>query len=161
MATTTISNVTPFWSLDNTRIDASDILTYSQPIFSNGFNKNKTRIDFGYDQSVASVKKNNAFTKAYNVAGVKIKCEEEFENNTQKISLRFHGKDKVLDKEVCFDEAINVDTDIYNRYDWSVKNGILYVTLYEKINPRPDFKRVKKESKKVDLKEDKKDGKEM
>ena len=101
--------------------------------------------DSYFDKTIPFIKKNNAFVRAYNVAGIKIKCEEEFKNSTQKMSLHFYGKDKVLDKEISFNETIPVDTDIYNRYDWSVKNGVLYVTLYEKINPKPDFKRVEKE----------------
>ena len=108
-----------------------------------------------FGQKITSIEKNNAFTRAYNVAGIKIKCEEEFKNRTQKMRLHFYGSGCVLDKKVSFDETINIDTYTYNRYDWSVKNGILYVTLYEKINPRPDFKRVEKESKKADSKEDK------
>lgn len=107
------------------------------------------------DDSIAFIKKNNTFVKAYNVAGIKIKCEEVFENSTQKMCLRFYGKDKVLNVERSFNKTINIDTDIYNRYDWSVKNGILYVTLYEKINPRPDFKRVEKETVKAKDSEEK------
>lgn len=110
---------------------------------------------FCVNLEMTSIKKNNTFVRAYNVAGIKIKCEEEFENSTQKMRLRFYGKDKVLDKEISFNETINVDTDIYNRYDWSVKNGILYVTLFEKINPRPDFKRVEKETVKTKDSEEK------
>lgn len=113
-------------------------------------------------RAIAIIKQNNTSVVAYNVAGIKIKCEEEFENITQEMRLHFYGKDKVLGKEIGFDETIIIDTDIYNRYDWSVKNGILYVTLYEKINPRPDFKRIEKEPKKINLhEEDNKNGNKM
>lgn len=115
----------------------------------------ETLCDSCFDNSIAFIKKNNTFVKAYNVAGIKIKCEEVFENSTQKMCLHFYGKDKVLNVECSFDKTINIDTDIYNRYDWSVKNGILYVTLYEKINPRPDFKRVEKEAVKAKDSEEK------
>ena len=80
---------------------------------------------------------------------MKIKCEENFVNRTESMYLIFSGKGKVLDKEITFEETIYVDTDTYDRYDWNIKNGILYVTLYKKINPRPDFKRVDKPAKKT------------
>ena len=96
------------------------------------------------NEDFGTIEKNNSITKAYNVAGMKIKCEEKFVNKTQDVFLHFTGKGKVLDKEINFDKTIYVDTDIYDKYDYSIKNGVLYVTLYEKINPRPDFKRVEK-----------------
>lgn len=153
---------TPLWFSGSTSIDADNIEAgiYSQKITASNLNKNNTWYSC-FDRAIASAKKNNTFTRAYNVAGVKIKCEEEFENSTQKMRLHFYGKDKILDKEISFDETININTDIYNRYDWAVKNGVLYVILYEKINLRPDFKRIEKESKKADSKEDKNNGKEM
>lgn len=96
-----------------------------------------------------TLEKDNSKTYAYDVAGMKIKCEENFVNRTESMYLIFSGKGKVLDKEITFEETIYVDTDTYDRYDWNIKNGILYVTLYEKINPRPDFKRVDKPAKKT------------
>lgn len=96
-----------------------------------------------------TLEKDNSKTYAYDVAGMKIKCEENFVNRTESMYLIFSGKGKVLDKEITFEETIYVDTDTYDRYDWNIKNGILYVTLYEKINPRPDFKRVDKLAKKT------------
>lgn len=156
MATTNISNVTPSWSLDNTAINTSGITTgiYNQEVASSNLSRNYSWVSC-FDQKIASIKKNNTFVRAYNVAGIKIKLEEKFENSTQKMCLHFYGNGNVLDKEINFDETINVDTDIYNRYDWSVKNGILYVTLFEKINPRPDFKRVEKETVKAKDSEEK------
>lgn len=102
------------------------------------------------------MERDNSTIQAFNVAGIKIKCEEEFVNKTKDMYLHFIGKGKVLDKELAFEETIYVDTDIYDRYDWNIKNGVLYVTLYEKINPRPDFKRVKKPAKKVEAVEENK-----
>ena len=96
-----------------------------------------------------TLEKDNSRTYAYNVAGMKIKCEENFVNKTESMRLIFSGKGKVLDGEITFKETIYIDTDTYDRYDWNIKNGILYVTLYEKINPRPDFKRVDKPAKKT------------
>lgn len=96
-----------------------------------------------------TLEKDNSKTYAYDVAGMKIKCEENFVNRTESMYLIFSGKGKVLDKEITFEETIYVDTDTYDRYDWNIKNGILYVTLYKKINPRPDFKRVDKPAKKT------------
>lgn len=40
--------------------------------------------------------------------------------------------------------------------NYNIKNGILYVTLYEKINPRPDFKRIEKPVKKAEAEEENK-----
>ena len=108
------------------------------------------------NEDFGSVEKDNSVIRAFNVAGMKIKCEEEFVNKTQKMYLHFSGKGKILNNELCFDKTIYVDTDIYDRYDWNIKNGVLYVTLYEKINPRPDFKRVEKPAKKTEAEEENK-----
>ena len=105
---------------------------------------------------LGTLEKDNSIIRAYNVAGMKIKCEEEFVNRTESMYLIFSGKGKVLNKELTFEERIYVETDIYDRYDWNIKNGILYVTLYEKINPRPDFKRVDKPVKKAEAEEENK-----
>lgn len=105
---------------------------------------------------IGTLEKDNSRTYAYNVAGMKIKCEEEFVNRTESIYLIFSGKGKVLNKEITFEKNIHVDTDAYDRYDWNIKNGILYVTLYEKINPRPDFKRIEKSAKKTAVEEENK-----
>ena len=104
---------------------------------------------------LGTLEKDNSIIRAYNVAGMKIKCEEEFVNRTEAMYLIFSGKGKVLDKELTFEETIYVDTDTYDRYDWNIKNGILYVTLYEKINQRPDFKRVDKPVKETKTEENK------
>ena len=85
------------------------------------------------------------FTKQYdtkiiygfNVAGMKIKCEEKFVNKTKEASLIFTGEGKVLDTKLNFYKEIPINTDIYENYEWKVKNGILYVTLLEKINEKP------------------------
>lgn len=103
-----------------------------------------------------TLEKDNSKTYAYDVAGMKIKCEEEFVNKTESMRLIFSGKGKVLDEEITFKETIYIDTDTYDRYDWNIKNGILYVTLYEKINPRPDFKRVDKPARKTAVEEENK-----
>ena len=105
---------------------------------------------------IGTLEKDNSITYAYDVAGMKIKCEEEFINRTESIYLIFSGKGKVLNKEFTFERTIYIDTDIYDRYDWNIKNGILYVTLYEKINPRPDFKRIEKSAKKTAVEEENK-----
>lgn len=103
-----------------------------------------------------TLEKDNSRTYAYNVAGMKIKCEENFVNRTESMYLIFSGKGKVLDKELTFEDKIYIDTNTYDRYDWNIKNGILYVTLYEKINPRPDFKRIEKPVKKAEAEEENK-----
>lgn len=105
---------------------------------------------------IGTLEKDNSKTYAYDVAGMKIKCEEEFVNKTESMRLIFSGKGKVLDEEITFKETIYIDTDTYDRYDWNIKNGILYVTLYEKINPRPDFKRVDKPARKTAVEEENK-----
>ena len=103
-----------------------------------------------------TLEKDNSKIYAYNVAGMKIKCEEKFVNRTEAMYLNFSGKGKVLDEELIFKETIYINTNVYNKYDWNVKNGILYVTLYEKINPRPDFKRIEKPLKKTEAEEENK-----
>ena len=96
------------------------------------------------DNSIAKEEKDNKKTIAYNVAGIKIKGDKIFENKTKTMKLHFYGETSVLGKTLKFDETIVVDTDIYNKYDWYVSNGILYVVLFEKINKEPEFKRVEK-----------------
>ena len=76
-------------------------------------------------------------TYAFKVAGMKIKCEEKFVNKTKEASLIFTGKGKILDVELSFYKEVPINTDIYEKYEWKVKNGILYVTLLEKINEKP------------------------
>jgi hypothetical protein len=98
---------------------------------------------------IADVEKDNKRTIAFNVAGIKIKGDKIFENKTKKTSLHFYGEADVLGKKLYFNETINVNTDIYNKYDWHVSNGILYVVLFEKINKEPEFNRVEKPKKVV------------
>lgn len=78
-------------------------------------------------------------TYGFNVAGMKIKCEEKFVNKTKEASLIFTGEGKVLDTKLTFYKEVPINTDIYENYDWKVKNGILYVTLLEKINEKPSI----------------------
>ena len=47
---------------------------------------------------IGTLEKDNSKTYAYDVAGMKIKCEEEFINRTESIYLNFSGKGKVLNK---------------------------------------------------------------
>ena len=70
---------------------------------------------------------------------MKIKCEEKFVNKTKEASLIFTGEGKILDVKLNFYKEIPIDTNIYDSYDWEVKNGVLYVTLFEKritVNPK-------------------------
>lgn len=78
-------------------------------------------------------------TYGFNVAGMKIKCEEKFVNKTKEASLIFTGEGKVLDTKLTFYKEVPINTDIYENYDWMVKNGVLYVTLFEKINENHQF----------------------
>lgn len=97
---------------------------------------------------VAWEEKDNKKTLAYCVPGIKVKCDEIYVNKTMSMSLHFYGEASILNSHSELDVTINVDTNIYDKYDWHVSNGILYVVLYEKINKRPKFTRVEK-SKKV------------
>mgnify|MGYP004474646165 CR=1 FL=1 len=86
-------------------------------------------------------------TYGFNVAGMKIKCEEKFVNKTKEASLIFTGEGKVLDTKLTFYKEVPINTDIYENYEWKVKNGILYVTLLEKINEKPPiFKHIEQEN---------------
>ena len=58
-------------------------------------------------------------------------------NKTKEASLIFTGEGKVLDTKLTFYKEVPIDTDIYENYEWKVKNGILYVTLFEKFNEKP------------------------
>lgn len=87
---------------------------------------------------------NNKLIYAYKVPGIRIKCEEIWNNKEKQFALNFFGENTIFDEIVSFNCKINVDTEIYEKYDWTVKDGILYVTLFEKINERPDFHRVEK-----------------
>ena len=91
--------------------------------------------------------KDNKKTFAYDVAGLKIKGDKIFENKTKNMKLHFYGEGEILNVKKTFDETIVVDTNIYNKYDWYVSNGILYVILFEKINKEPEFVRVEKPKK--------------
>ncbi len=117
---------------------SKDFKVMEQPSFS--------RLDCMYgDASISTLSFTSDFTKQYdtkiiygfNVAGMKIKCEEKFVNRTKEASLIFTGEGKVLDAKLTFYKKIPINTDIYEDYDWKVKNGILYVTLLEKINEKP------------------------
>lgn len=70
---------------------------------------------------------------------MKIKCEEKFVNKTKEASLIFTGEGKVLDTKLTFYKEVPINTDIYENYDWKVKNGVLYVTLFEKLTKNHQF----------------------
>ena len=88
--------------------------------------------------------KDNKLIYAYKVPGIRIKCEEIWNNKEKQFTLKFFGENTIFDNVVSFNCKININTDVYEKYDWTVKDGILYVTLFEKINERPDFHRVEK-----------------
>lgn len=119
---------------------SKDFQVMGQPSFS--------RLDCAYgDATISTLSLNftSDFTKQYdtkitygfNVAGMKIKCAEKFVNKTKEASLIFTGEGKVLDTKLTFHKEVPIDANIYENYDWKVKNGILYVTLFEKINEKP------------------------
>lgn len=102
----------------------------------------------GYDELlITTVEKDNKKIMAYNVAGIKIKGEKVFDNKSKTMMLNFYGESDVLDRKLTFDKILTIDTDIYNKYDWYVNGGILYVILFEKINKEPEFNRVEKSKK--------------
>ena len=101
-----------------------------------------------YDELlITTVEKDNKKIMAYNVAGIKIKGEKVFDNKSKTMMLNFYGESEVLDRKLTFDKILTIDTDIYNKYDWYVNGGILYVILFEKINKEPEFNRVEKSKK--------------
>jgi hypothetical protein len=97
----------------------------------------------------ACEEKDNKITYAYTIPGIKIKCDKIFENKTKATYLHLYGEGKILNVGMNFDEKIYINTDIYNKYDWYVSNGVLYVVLFEKINKEPEFNRVEKPKKVV------------
>lgn len=96
---------------------------------------------------VAYEEKDNKITYAYAIPGIKIKCDKIFENKTKATYLHLYGEGKILNVGMNFNEKIYINTDIYNKYDWYVSNGVLYVILFEKINKEPEFNRVEKPKK--------------
>ena len=71
----------------------------------------------------------------------------KFVNRTKETSLKFIGEGKILDDKLEFYKEVPIDTDIYENYDWKVKNGVLYVTLFEKINEKPPiFRHIEQEN---------------
>ena len=124
---------------------ASSAVTCSTVLSSSG--ETFTMASQYYDNSMAKEEKDNKKTIAYNVAGIKVKGEKVFENKTKTTKLHFYGESNILGKHIDFDETLLINTDVYNKYDWYVSNGILYVVLYEKINKEPEFNRVEKPKK--------------
>jgi len=65
----------------------------------------------------------------------------EFINETKETYLNFKGEFK--DTETGFDNDIDIhlriDTLIYQKYDWTINDGILTVALKEIVNVRPEF----------------------
>ena len=127
---------------------SKDFQVMGQPLFS--------RLNCAYgNASISTLSFTSDFTKQYdtkitygfNVAGMKIKCEEKFVNKTKEASLIFTGEGKVLDTKLTFYKEVPIDTNIYEDYDWKVKNGVLYVTLFEKINEKPPiFRHIEQEN---------------
>ena len=117
---------------------SKDFQVMGKPLFS--------RLNCAYgNASISTLSLTSDFTKQYdtkitygfNVAGMKIKCEEKFVNKTKEASLIFTGEGKVLDTKLTFYKEVPIDTNIYENYEWKVKIGVLYVTLFEKINEKP------------------------
>lgn len=99
------------------------------------------------DHPIKIVEKDNKKYILYEVIGLSardIKVEKEFVNKTKTTALNITGNMELKDLE--FENEINakiyIDTDIYEKYDYSIVNGILVVTLYEKINEAPEFELV-------------------
>ena len=99
---------------------------------------------------IATEEKDCKRTIAYNIAGIKIKCDKIFKNKSKSTYLHFYGEGKVLDEKITFDQELFIDTDTYDKYDWYVNNGIIYIVLFEKINKEPKFERVEKPKKEKD-----------
>ena len=128
-----------------TTTTATDAAQAVRPIVS--YNGILTADSYMSMRCMSSEEKDNKKTYAYEVAGIKVKCEEIFENKTRFTYLHFYGEATILGLYRKFDEKILIDTDIYDKYDWKVVNGVLYVILYEKINKKPKFERVEKQKK--------------
>lgn len=127
---------------------SKDFQVMGKPLFS--------RLNCAYgNASISTLSLTSDFTKQYdtkitygfNVAGMKIKCEEKFVNKTKEASLIFTGEGKVLDTKLTFYKEVPIDTNIYENYEWKVKIGVLYVTLFEKINEKPPiFRHIEQEN---------------
>lgn len=73
-----------------------------------------------------------------------IKVKTSFVNKTKRMYIEIVGNhhDEYLEYKSEIHEKIFVDTDIYEKYDFEINNGLLILILSEKVNKKPDFKRV-------------------
>ena len=91
----------------------------------------------------------------YNVAGVTVKVDKEFVNKTKETFLHITGSNDVFSTKLDINVTILVDTEVYDKFDYHVEKGLLYVELFEKINKAPKFDRVPKPKKEKKTTEEK------
>lgn len=87
---------------------------------------------------------NNKLIMLYELIGLgeeDVEMWVEFENKTKQMFLcclgEFYDETTSWKNDISFRLPIN--TDIYDSYEWNIKDGILYVTLNEIINEVPNF----------------------
>ena len=97
------------------------------------------------DNIIADVVENGYRTILIKATGIPKKCimyEKEFMNKTRAMCLHIYGSTKRLEKYgiiAKINETIFVDTAIYNKYSVKIADGVIVLTLFEKINPRPEL----------------------
>lgn len=97
-----------------------------------------------YDQPIATNEFENRKLYTYELIGLgreDIEVKTEFINKTKETFIVVTGKHEFPDLD--FDNDINirlkVDTNVYERFDWDIFNGMLVIDVYEKINEVPKF----------------------
>lgn len=80
-------------------------------------------------------------TKVYtmDIPGIdadKVTITKNWVNRTKSLTLNV-----LIDKgdDEFYEESIYINTNLYNKYSYEVKNGRITITLYEIINPEPEF----------------------
>lgn len=120
---------------------------------ANEFNINDENMEdyvvMGNEYTTPYKVKQNAMDKCYvykamGIPKEKIKYETEFVNRTKETYLNITGEHtaEMLDIDNKINVHLFIDTDIYDRYEVHVVDGLVYVILHEIINEQPVLKDV-------------------
>ncbi len=100
-----------------------------------------------YDKPIHTIERTCQKILQYELIGLgkdHIIVTTEFINKTKELFLIVTGK--FNDAMTGFENEINIrlqiDTNIYCSYDYKIENGLLTITLFEKINEVPEFHKV-------------------
>jgi len=96
------------------------------------------------DHPIYTMEKDNKMILLYELIGLSgdsVTAKVEFINKAKQTYLNIKGeyKDELTGWENDINIHLFIDTNIYDTYNWSIKNGILTVILHEIANERPKF----------------------